>query len=72
MEFSLKALDIRKKSLGEDHSDTATSYNNIGSIYHALGDLNKALEFSLKDLEITKKLLGEDHFSTATSYNNIG
>ena len=30
LEFSLKALDIIKKSLGEDHISTATSYDNIG------------------------------------------
>jgi hypothetical protein len=33
LEFSEKSLKIRLKLLGEDHLDTATTYNNLGLIY---------------------------------------
>ncbi len=47
---------MRERLFPGDHQDKATSYNNIGSIYHAMGDLNKSLEYSTKDLEIQERL----------------
>ena len=61
-----------KKILGEEHPDTATSYNNIGNTYYNIGDYNKALEYYELSLKIRKKILGEEHPDTAVSYNNIG
>ena len=66
-----KALNIRKKVLGDDHPDTADCYNNIGVVYSKLGDYPKALECHTKALNIRKKILGEDHPDTAISYDNI-
>jgi tetratricopeptide (TPR) repeat protein len=67
-----EALEIRKRALGEDHSDTATSYNNMGMSLSDLDQHEKALEYFQKALEIRKRVLGEDHPDTATSYNNMG
>ena len=72
LEYHELSLNIRKKILGEEHPDTATSYNNIGSIYNNMGDNKKALEYYELSLNIRKKILGEEHPDTATSYNNIG
>ena len=50
----------------------ATSYNNIGVVYKAKGEYDKALEYYQKSLAIRLKQLGPDHPDVATSYNNIG
>ena len=57
---------------GEEHPDTANSYNNIGYVYGAKGDYDRAFEYILKALAIREKVLGEEHPDTASSYNNIG
>ena len=72
LEYHLKALEIREKVLGKEHTYTATSYNNIGLDYFSKGDYDKALEYYFKALEIQEKVLGKDHPDTASSYNNIG
>ena len=70
--YNEELLEIHEKILGRDHPDTATSYNNIGSVYYRKGDYDRALEYYMKDLEICGKILGKDHPDTAMSYNNIG
>jgi tetratricopeptide (TPR) repeat protein len=54
-------LAIREKVLGKDHPSTATSYNNIGSMYYQQGKYREALKYLEKALEICKAKLGEDH-----------
>jgi tetratricopeptide (TPR) repeat protein len=70
-EWYQKALAIREKVLGKEHRSTATTYNNISSVYASQGDYPKALEWYQKALAIREKVLGKEHPSTATSYNNI-
>ena len=48
----IKSLQIKFKTLGENHPDTAASYNNIGSSYDNKGDYDKALEYYNKCLNI--------------------
>ena len=72
LEFHFKALAIYEKVLGVEHSNTATSYNNIGIVYYCLDDYDKALEYFNKALAIYEKILGVEHADTAHSYNNIG
>ena len=38
--------------MGENNAEIATTYNNIGLVYHNKGDYNKALENYFKCLEI--------------------
>ena len=68
----LRLVSLREKVLGKNHSDTAESYNDIGTTYDYLGDYTKALEYHFKALDIQEKVLGKEHPDTATSYNNIG
>jgi tetratricopeptide (TPR) repeat protein len=65
------ALQIRLKLFGEDHSDTAASYNNIGVVQYEMKDYMSALESKQKALQIRLKLCGEDHSDTAIIYDNI-
>ena len=56
-----RALEICRKTLGENHPGTAASYNNIGSTQKALGDYTSALQSHQRALEICRKTLGENH-----------
>jgi len=67
-----EALKIQKKLLGEQHLDTANSYNEMGLTYYVLGKYFRALEHFKKALEIRQSILKLDHQDIATSYNNVG
>ena len=54
-----------------DHSSTATSYNNIGSVYYNKGDYENALVKYRKALEIRLKVLGPNHSDTITSQTDV-
>jgi tetratricopeptide (TPR) repeat protein len=71
MEMYGKALEIRKKTLGEDHFTVAVTYNNMAGVLQLQGKLDDAMEMYGKALEIRKKTLGEDHFTVAVTYNNM-
>ncbi len=68
----LRQTALNEELYGNENTDTATSYNNIGLVYYSQGDYAKALEYYFKALEIWEKVLGKEHPDTATSYNNIG
>ncbi|CAF5001735.1 unnamed protein product, partial [Rotaria sp. Silwood1] len=70
--FCEKALEIKRKTLPEDHSSLANTYNNIGLAYNNMGNYSKALEFYEKGHKIYEKSLPPNHPDLATSYNNIG
>jgi tetratricopeptide (TPR) repeat protein len=67
-----KALKIREEILGENHPDTASSYNSLGNIYYRLLNYDKAKDFNEKALKIREEILGVNHPDTASSYNNLG
>ena len=71
LSYHLKALDVRKKLLGEDHPETARSYHNIGCCYYSIENFEKAYEFYEKAFNLRKKLLGEDHKDTIRSMNEL-
>jgi hypothetical protein len=66
-----KILAIRRKVLGEDHSNTASSYNNLATNQDAQGKHALAEVGHRKALAIRLEVLGEDHPDTAESYNNL-
>ena len=51
-----KALEIRIKVVGHDHTEVAASYSNIGSVYDSQGKYEEALEMYQKALEIDTKV----------------
>lgn len=65
-------LDVRLSILGQEHTDVAKSYNNIGSVFMHLGDISNALEYHQKALRIWSSVYDECHPAVSTSYNNIG
>lgn len=57
----MRALEIRLKTLPENHPDIATSYFNIGEIYHTLDKIELALAYSEKAFNIYQKIFGENY-----------
>jgi tetratricopeptide (TPR) repeat protein len=72
MELYGKALEIYKKTLGEDHSDVADTYNNMAIVLESQGTLDDAMELYREALGIYKKTLGEEHPTVAGTYLNLG
>ena len=72
LESEKRALNIRLKVLGEEHSQTAHSYHSLGVTQHSLGDFVSALESDKRALNIRLKVLGEEHSQTAHSYHELG
>ena len=66
-----QALEIRKKVLGENHPEYATSLNNLASLYCAQGDYARVEPLYRQALEIRKKVLGENHPDYAMSLDNL-
>jgi tetratricopeptide (TPR) repeat protein len=66
-----KALAIRRKVLGEEHPDTAMSYNNVAFCLDDRGKYAQALPLYEKALAIWRNTLGKEHPDTAQVYNNI-
>ena len=71
LEYYNKTLDIRKQLLGENHPDTATSYNNIGAVYDDKGDYDTALENYNKAKVILEQKLPSTHPNILTVKRNI-
>ncbi len=56
-----KALEIRRKTLPENHPDFAQSYNNIAWVYGSMNDYRKALEYFERSLDTYKRSLPANH-----------
>ncbi|MBD2489865.1 CHAT domain-containing protein [Aulosira sp. FACHB-615] len=65
------ALAIRERVLGKEHSDVATSLNNLAILYDAQGKYQQAEPLYLRSLAIREKILGKRHPVVAISLNNL-
>jgi tetratricopeptide (TPR) repeat protein len=66
-----QALGIKRKVLGEEHPDTAASYNNLAGNLNAQAKYAQAQPLYEKALAIRRQALGDGHPDTAQSYNNV-
>ena len=66
-----EALAISRKVLGEEHPQTATSLNNLGSLLDAIGDHAAARSSYEQALAISRKALGEEHPRTAVQLVDV-
>ena len=71
MEMYEKALGIKRKALGEDHSDVGDTYGNMAIVLQLQGKPDAAMEMYEKALGIQRKALGEDHRSVGDTYYNM-
>ena len=53
--IATRVLELRKKALGPDHPDTATSLNNLAELYRSMGDYAKAEPLYERALKISEK-----------------
>jgi tetratricopeptide (TPR) repeat protein len=67
-----RALDLRRRMLGEDHPDTLSVMSDLAFLYRAEGKFAQAEPLASKVLEIRRRLLGEDHPDTLYAMNNLG
>ena len=61
IEYHLKALKIMTETLGENHRETAASYNGLGNAYYSKGDVDRAIEYYEKALHIYMATVGLNH-----------
>jgi tetratricopeptide (TPR) repeat protein len=66
--YYTRLLDLREKKFGNDHIETADTYNNLGINYSYINEDNLAGELLGKALEIREKAFGERHVEIASSY----
>ncbi|MBD2341436.1 tetratricopeptide repeat protein [Calothrix sp. FACHB-156] len=66
-----KCVSLAKSRLGEEHSDVATSFNNLAELYSLQGRYTEAEQLCLKALDLRQRLFGEEHPHVAQSYNNL-
>ncbi len=66
-----KALEIKASLLGKEHPEVATTLNNLGVLFRALGKYKEA-EAPLKQaLAIQEKVFTKDHPEVALTLNNL-
>ncbi|NGX42455.1 MAG: Photosystem I assembly protein Ycf3 [Chlamydiae bacterium] len=68
---SVKAGKLLEVS-GENDSETAKKYHDLGTIFQASRDEKSALEYHLKALSLRKNIFGKYHPDTAASCLNVG
>ncbi|WP_414587776.1 tetratricopeptide repeat protein [Scytonema sp. PCC 10023] len=66
-----QCVSVVQSRLGDEHSDVATSYNNLANLYQSQGRYTEAEPLLIKALELSQRLLGEEHPHVALSYNNL-
>jgi tetratricopeptide (TPR) repeat protein len=66
-----RELRIRRRVLGEEHPDTASSYNNVAFTLVAQGKYAEAQPLCEKSLAIYRRTLGDRHTDTSRGYNNV-
>jgi hypothetical protein len=66
-----RALELRRRVLGEEHPDTLTSANNRALNLRALGQYEAARRLNEDTLARRRRVLGEEHPDTLTSANNL-
>jgi len=57
--------------LGEDHEETAPTYNDLGCAFCEQGELEEAMDMCQKALDIQLKILGEEHEDAAHMFHSI-
>ena len=64
-----KALDVTRKTYGDQHPAYANSMNNLAFLYQTMGDYGRALHMFQRVSTILKNVLGENNDAYITSLN---
>ncbi|TYT73011.1 tetratricopeptide repeat protein, partial [Microcystis aeruginosa] len=65
-----EALDLRKRLLGDNHPDVATSLNNLAALYCYQGRYTEAEPLYLEAIKIATQVLGDNHPDSQTIMEN--
>ncbi len=67
-----RALLIRKEKLGDKHTDTATTLNDLANLLKDMGDYATAKRYLEQVINIYENEFGKQHSWVATAVNNLG
>jgi hypothetical protein len=66
-----EVLEVRRRVLGEEHPDTLTSSNNLGTSLSDQGMYADAERIHRQVLGVNRRVLGDEHPGTLTSANAL-
>ena len=66
-----RALEIFRKTLGDNNPVTAAEYCNVANTQRKLGDYTSAIQSQQRALEIRRERLGDNHPETVESYRRL-
>ena len=67
-----RALMLRREGLGEEHPDTLTSINGLGTLYMYEGRYGEVEPLLVRALRLLRRTVGEDHPLTLDCMRNLG
>jgi tetratricopeptide (TPR) repeat protein len=67
-----RALEIRRRALGDEHHDTLASMNNLAALDREESELAKAEALFVKALEVRRRVQGNEARDTINAMNNLG
>lgn len=67
-----RALDTRRRELGDEDPETLKAVSNMAVLYYMLGRLKEAEPYFAQALELRRRALGPAHQDTLASLNNMG
>jgi tetratricopeptide (TPR) repeat protein len=67
-----RAMDIRRRELGDEHPDTLSTIAALGAALNKLGEFKQALDYGEEALDARRRMLGNDHPDTLSSMNDVG
>jgi acetyl-CoA synthetase len=68
--YYCRALEIKQKSLGDEHPDVAVILNNMAELYHSQGRYSEAEKKYKRVLKILQKIHGPQHLQLVTVLEN--
>jgi Flp pilus assembly protein TadD len=61
-----RALNVRRRVLGDEHPDTLSTMNNLAATLSAQGDLAAAHDLQQRALDVSGRASGDEHPDTLT------
>lgn len=68
----LRAIDIRKRELGDEHRETLVALNHLAILYDFRGQYDKSIPIFRRSAEVRTRELGRAHDDTLSTLNNLG
>jgi len=66
-----RALELRRRALGEDHPDTLSTMHSVAELHRLQGKYVQAEPLFMKVLELQRRKLGKEHRDTLSTMNDL-